>query len=764
MAYRLRYSDYSTEPETGPPDPTRWQGPPGPLGPQGVPGPEGPQGVPGNPFPEAPNDGAIYGRGGATVAWTPTLPLSGGSLSGPLLLGADPAAALGAATKQYVDATITRAGGPFLPLIGGTVSGATTFSSTLASGAQTINGAATITGTNMLQVGNNAGVNNFIRLIPAAAGATPGITVVGVDANAGLNITPQGTGYVTIPRLLLGGANFSLSGTFTSNQSPLSISTNVLGTSTDPYRNITQINVVNDNVNAAVIQGFGLNHNYGGTAAKGSRIAFSALLYQNAATQNTANTFYQGGNITAQAFYQEPGSTAPTRTGALGIVFALGTTSTLGPSAINYSGLAGQEADIVAGAQPFSILGLSVVRLTGGYSTLYQAAEPSLDSGFRVGSGVANSAAWVNGYTITSPTSQFALDATKGVGFIIFPGQDYQITKPAAKTGIDLSYIAFNNAAYHSQGAIIDGAGNAKFNAVGVGNWNATLSSAGLTIDRGSAQVALTAVVASGGTPGSAMAINEQFSFAGNGRGIVTSVAGGVVTGISVLEYPTATSPPANPVSTTSLMFTGAGQATGTGLTLNLTWSAASALALNPSGGQVTAPTPTAGSNNSQVATTAYVDSHGVTTLYTFGNGAGTGNGADTTEDTLVTFNIPAATLKAVGDRIRIYANGGFTSSTDSKTARVRLNNTAAFQAATGAAAGMAGWSIYMEVLKTGAGANSQVVASFSDVAGGNNAVGGGAAALNDTSVIVLTVTGQNTTNSVANSIAVRYLSVEYIH
>ena len=58
MAYRLKYSDYSTTAE-GPPDPASWVGPPGPMG------PPGPQGIPG-PIAE----------GG------PFLPLSGGSLSG----------------------------------------------------------------------------------------------------------------------------------------------------------------------------------------------------------------------------------------------------------------------------------------------------------------------------------------------------------------------------------------------------------------------------------------------------------------------------------------------------------------------------------------------------------------------------------------------------------------------------------------------------------------------------------------------------------
>ncbi len=48
--------------------------------------------------------------------------------------------------------------------------------------------------------------------------------------------------------------------------------------------------------------------------------------------------------------------------------------------------------------------------------------------------------------------------------------------------------------------------------------------------------------------------------------------------------------------------------------------------------------------------------------------------GADTTGDTLLTFNIPVLTPKAVGDRIRIFANGIFAASTDSKTARIRYD------------------------------------------------------------------------------------------
>lgn len=51
---------------------------------------------------DAPIDGTTYGRNSA--AWTHVLDLSGGTLTGPLVLAGDPTALLGAATKQYVDA------------------------------------------------------------------------------------------------------------------------------------------------------------------------------------------------------------------------------------------------------------------------------------------------------------------------------------------------------------------------------------------------------------------------------------------------------------------------------------------------------------------------------------------------------------------------------------------------------------------------------------------------------------------------------------
>ena len=82
MAYRLTFSDYSGT-ATGPPDPIRWVGPPGPKGDKGD---KGDQGAPGaaQGIGEAPTDGVTYGRRGSAATWYGVLPLTGGTVSGPL--------------------------------------------------------------------------------------------------------------------------------------------------------------------------------------------------------------------------------------------------------------------------------------------------------------------------------------------------------------------------------------------------------------------------------------------------------------------------------------------------------------------------------------------------------------------------------------------------------------------------------------------------------------------------------------------------------
>lgn len=58
-------------------------------------------------FPEAPTDGQIYGRDGQTTSWDPVLPLSGGTMTGPLTLAGDASGNLQPVTLQQVNAALT---------------------------------------------------------------------------------------------------------------------------------------------------------------------------------------------------------------------------------------------------------------------------------------------------------------------------------------------------------------------------------------------------------------------------------------------------------------------------------------------------------------------------------------------------------------------------------------------------------------------------------------------------------------------------------
>lgn len=64
-------------------------------------------------MPEAPQDGGLYGR--VNCSWAPALPISGGTMTGPLRLAQHPETPLDAATKGYTDGK--------LPLTGGSMKG-----------------------------------------------------------------------------------------------------------------------------------------------------------------------------------------------------------------------------------------------------------------------------------------------------------------------------------------------------------------------------------------------------------------------------------------------------------------------------------------------------------------------------------------------------------------------------------------------------------------------------------------------------------------
>ena len=159
-------------------------------------------------------------------------------------------------------------------------------------------------------------------------------------------------------------------------------------------------------------------------------------------------------------------------------------------------------------------------------------------------------------------------------------------------------------------------------------------------------------------------------------------------------------------------------------------------------------------------ATKQYVDGRGAGNHLLYQSSTLVGNGADLTQDVLQTFTVPANTLLNVGDRLIIRASGTFISSTDSKTAALQwgggnllvLNVTTASQQV---------WRVEAEIMKTGANAQTSSVCFVTNSNTTTATVT--TTTRTDTAGIVINVTGQNATNSVASSVTCRYFTVDYV-
>lgn len=136
-----------------------------------------------------------------------------------------------------------------------------------------------------------------------------------------------------------------------------------------------------------------------------------------------------------------------------------------------------------------------------------------------------------------------------------------------------------------------------------------------------------------------------------------------------------------------------------------------------------------------------------------------TGNGANTTEDTLLTFTLPAKTLSTAGKGLKIRAWGNTAANADNKTIKLYFGSEV-IVTPTAATSGK-GWELELEVYKTGA--NTQVVFGSGqvDVTPVTTLVTTGAEA--DTATITIKVTGQAGTAN-ANDIVAKGLIVEMLN
>lgn len=131
--------------------------------------------------------------------------------------------------------------------------------------------------------------------------------------------------------------------------------------------------------------------------------------------------------------------------------------------------------------------------------------------------------------------------------------------------------------------------------------------------------------------------------------------------------------------------------------------------------------------------------------IHLYNTGAAVASGADTTEDTIVTYTMPANTLVNVGDTltINVFGSTNTTGTSDNKTVRIRFGGSIISSYNVTATTGNR-FELEAMVVKTGS--NTQAYGSGTSSAANNPL--NGTLAITDTANIAITVTGQNATNS----------------
>lgn len=142
-----------------------------------------------------------------------------------------------------------------------------------------------------------------------------------------------------------------------------------------------------------------------------------------------------------------------------------------------------------------------------------------------------------------------------------------------------------------------------------------------------------------------------------------------------------------------------------------------------------------------------------------YANFTSTGNGADTTEDTLLTYTLPAKVLSAANKGIRIRVWGNTAANTDNKTIKLYFGSEVI--ASPTAATNNKGWSLELDVFKTGSSTQVVFGSGQVDVTPVTPLVTTGAET--DTAGIVIKVTGQAGTGN-ANDIVAKGLVVEMLN
>lgn len=402
--------------------------------------------------------------GGTRLYWGPlTDPADGVPIEMDVVAGDVVRFSAGALVVQAAD-TAMPGDGPWLPLSGGTVTGATTFT-------------AAVTGTTFV----GGGANGNIDVSPAYNGAY----TTGVNRN-----------YPTATAELV-RYNYAVGGAVGAGQTP-----------------IVEMHAVNaEAVDASLAQGGGLSwFSYAGSlnaGAVGGRTAFGSHFSQNGATTCAPGQYYVAGAAFADAAYSAGGAVGSHR----GSLFGFNDSALLKTGATNWESMSAHEVNVGAqtGTSVNYKIGVSVVQ----WGSDRVAGLAGKDYAFGL-SAQDVCAGWDFGYSFGSAYGWWPMKPTGTlIGTIPDRGGGPAY---AAAWGIDFSAVTFSGGLIRGPGFSVDGAGKLVSVSAAVGG------ASGPTWTTGSAAPTATAPVGSlysraGGAVGATLYVSR-------GAGTWAAVAG----------------------------------------------------------------------------------------------------------------------------------------------------------------------------------------------------------------------------------------------
>ena len=524
---------------------------------------------------------------GGTISGTPI----SGSAGAFTTLSSSGNAAVGG--NLVVTGTITGAGS-FLPLGGGTLTGALTGTAATFSGAVAA-GSLQSTGLGLITAGSVGG-NNGLRLTPVAPGTDPAINAAGPAGAIGIRFVPQSGGLLSLNGSTVINMTKVLALTDTANVSA-TMAANFIATHSGVSGNTGILNLnqwiindsvdhrISDTVSGSAVFGLTLIHTQT-AAAVGDRIAFGATLLQGAApTAVSGNPGDQATQFSNFIDYDYPGASS---SNLLGFHYGFSANVRL-RNPVNVVSLLGFEQDIgsvtgsTIGTRAGIIVAGSGVNSTQGKqadTALFFPYDDTLAGGWRDVIGFGG-----NNGNPADPNVGAYLRYNAGGNYVV--GQ-----KPGkAQWFSDMSMASFPSTGTPGDGGFIRGPGlSGGFSVDGngraqIGSSFITPSSTGLAIDA-AGSYGTAATIASGGSG----YVNGYHAFRSaqyGGLWLVTVDLTGVGTSTNLAQitapvFPSTSAPPAT-IALTEVFRSGT---VGSGMTLNITWNTtAVAVMIQPTAG-----------------------------------------------------------------------------------------------------------------------------------------------------------------------------------